>query len=196
MSQTATRAQPVTREEYRRLPEGPPYYELIRGELVEMTRPSEPHIEIVTLLVELLGPHVRRSLKGCLSTEPNLYLPGIDEVYHPDLVYLGPDRLKFRRRDGIHGVPEVACEILSPTTWRRDRHVKLEDYCRAGIPFVWLIEPESPVAVEEYVLSSDGHYRLRGAFTAPAEWTPLAFPGWTLPLAELEAAVSRIEDPE
>src|SRR5690242_16570991 len=36
----------VTREAYQQLPEGPPYYELIDGKLVEMTRVNEDHNEL------------------------------------------------------------------------------------------------------------------------------------------------------
>ncbi len=185
----------VTREEYQSLPEGPPYYELIGGELVEMTRPFGPHNQIFTLLIELLGPYVRRTVGGLLSPEPNLYLPGTDSVYQPDLVYVAPERSVICLPDGIHGVPDLICEILSPTTRRTDRYVKLEEFCRAGIPHVWLVEPERPVAVEEYVLH-EGRYLLNRTVEAPAEWEPVAFPGWRLPLAELDAAVADLDECE
>lgn len=180
----------LDREAYRRLPEGPPYYELINGELIEMTRPSRDHYRVAALIQEALGPHVRRTLKGDLAPEPNLFLPDSESVYHPDFVYLTREHRKWSRPDGIYGAPDLICEILSPTTRRIDRYVKLEHFRRAGVPHVWLIEPESPVTVEEYVLAEDGAYRLRAILTAPTEWEPAAFPGWHLPLTELEAAVA------
>ena len=36
-----------TQAEYRRLPEGPPYYELEDGELIEMPRPRRIHQAII-----------------------------------------------------------------------------------------------------------------------------------------------------
>jgi Uma2 family endonuclease len=183
----------TTRAEYQMLPEGPPYYELIDGELVEMTRPVRAHYRIVTFLIELLGPHIRRS-RGELAPEPNLYLPGIEDVYHPDLVYVARDRRNICREDGIRGVPTMVCEVLSSSTVRTDRRVKLETYRGAGVPSVWLIDPRLPVAVEEYVLQEDGRYRLHANLTAPAEWEPVAFPGWRLPLSQLEAVAAPVED--
>jgi len=185
----------LTREDYRALPEGPPYYELVRGELIEMTRPPRGHQQILRLLIRLWDTFLLGGTRGELAPEPNLYLPGIEDVYHPDLVYVAQQRRPICRGDGVHGAPDVVCEILSPSTRRKDRYVKLEDFRRAGVPHVWLIEPESPVAVEEYVLDESGSYRLQALLSTPAEWEPVAFPGWRVPLQELEAAVAPVEDP-
>ncbi len=58
---------------------------------------------------------------------------------------------------------------------------------------MWPIEPEAPVVVEEYVLQEDGRYRLHTIVTAPEEWEPVAFPGWRVSLAELQAAAAPVE---
>jgi hypothetical protein len=44
--------------------------------------------------------------------------------------------------------------------------------------------------VEEFVLADDAHYRVNAVVIAPGEWEPAAFPGWRIPLAELDAAVA------
>ena len=181
---------PATREDYRALPEGPPYYELIGGELVEMTKPLLGHQVLFSILIELVGGYARRSRMGLLVPAPNLYLPTTTDVYHPDLVYVARKRRAICREDGIWGVPDVVCEILLPSTQRVDRYEKVPRFQAARVPHVWLVSPESPVTVEEYVLEEDGHYRLNAIVQAPAAWQPAAFPGWTLPLAELDAAVA------
>lgn len=38
--------------------------------------------------------------------------------------------------------PDWLCEVLSPSTEARDRTDKLEIYGRAGVPWVWFINPE------------------------------------------------------
>jgi len=77
---TAALARRVTRAEYETLPEGPPYYELIDGELIEMSlRPFRPHVRLEMRLAQLLGnfiDHLAQELAGELVREPNLYLPG------------------------------------------------------------------------------------------------------------------------
>ena len=178
----------VTREDYRRLPEGPPYYELIDGELVEMSRPIRVHYRLAAFLIEILNPYARK-VGGELAPEPNLYLPGIEEVYHPDLVYVARAHRRMCKDDGIYGVPDMICEILSPNTWRTDRYRKLPDFRRTGVPNVWLIQPDV-VAVEEYVLAEDGSYRQNAVLQAPAEWRPAVFPGLVISLAEAQKAVA------
>jgi Uma2 family endonuclease len=192
MSETLVRSR-VTREDYRRMPEGPPYYELIHGELVPVPRPSREHNQVSNLLIEWWNPRARAE-RGELHSEPNLYLPGIEEVYHPDLAYLRAEERSLSRSEGIFGVPFVICEILSASTERKDRYVKMPDYRRAGVPHVWLINPRSPVAVEEHVLGDDGYYDLRAAIQAPGAWEPAAFPGWRISLGELDAAVAEIAE--
>jgi Uma2 family endonuclease len=186
----------LTREEYQALPEGPPYYELLDGELVEMTQPMLPHQLLLLRLAELWNAHLRAGTRGLLVSEPNLYLSGTDDVCHPDLVYVALARKRICRRDGIYGTPDVVCEILSPSTARIDRGIKREAYRQAGVPHLWLVDPERPVMVEEYVLGAEGRYELHAAVTAPAEWEPAAFPGWELALAELDAAVAQVDSDE
>jgi len=180
----------ITREEYRRLPEGPPYHELIDGELVEMSpRALTGHSELQAYLFEMLGPHARGVLKGRLFVEPNLYLPNTENVYQPDLVYISRPHLSIRRRDGIYGSPDLVCEILSPSTANRDRYIKLASYCRAGVPHYWLFDPEA-VAVEEFVLAADGRYTVQATPMPPTIWSPLAFPGWSLDLGAAQIALA------
>lgn len=42
----------------------------------------------------------------------------------------------------IEVVPDFCCEILSPSTARDDRRLKLPLYARAGVGFIWLVDPE------------------------------------------------------
>jgi Uma2 family endonuclease len=192
MAETLTRTR-WSREDYLRLPQGPPYYELIRGELVEMTRPSRAHYRLLARLTRHWDAYAEAH-GGELAPEPNLYLPGIEDVYHPDLVYVAAPNRGICRPDGLWGVPDLICEILSPRTERVDRFTKLADFARAGPPFVCLVSPGSPVAVEEYELS-DGDYSRITALQAPAKWTPKALPGLVIS-AELDALVASSPESE
>jgi Uma2 family endonuclease len=184
----------VTREEYANLPEGPPYCELIGGELVRSPSPVGVHVEFFGYLVEKLHPYVRRQLRGKLFGGFDLYLPETDDVYRPDLLYVSRERLPIYRRNGIHGVPDLVGEILSPITWRLDREIKLKAFERAGVPHVWIVQPEKPLTVEEYVLTPSGRYELHATTQAPALWTPVAFPCWSLDLGEAQAEIALPEE--
>src|SRR5436853_1486039 len=110
MTATTPATRRITRAEYRALPEGPPYYELIDGKLVEMTRARRPHYRVSGRLFRIWDLAIDSQLGGELAPEPNLYLPGIEDVYHPDLVYVGPNRLTICQEEGIEGTPDVVCE--------------------------------------------------------------------------------------
>lgn len=170
-----------SRAEYRSLPEGPPYFELIAGEFIDMPRPGQPHADVGTELIYLLRGHSRVQ-GGYVTYEPNLYLPGTEDVLHPDLVYLTAGNVDCTRPDGIYGVPDLVIEILSPGTERKDRTVKRRIYQRAGVPNLWLVDPEEPVMVETFELDPSGEYRLTAAVQAPDTWRHPLFPGVELSL--------------
>ena len=82
----------------------------------------------------------------------------IDTVVQPD-VFIVCDSRKLERR-GMCGAPDWIAEVLSPSTARYDRTLKLRAYQRAGVPEVWLIDPiDRTVAI----------YRIAGShYPAPA----------------------------
>ncbi len=40
------------------------------------------------------------------------------------------------------GVPDLAVEITSPSTERRDLTTKLRTYQEVGVPWYWLVDPD------------------------------------------------------
>ena len=70
------------------------------------------------------------------STEPD---DEVDTVVQPDVLIVS-DLKKFDAR-GMRGAPDWVAEVLSPSTARHDRTLKLSAYERAGVREVWLIDP-------------------------------------------------------
>ena len=122
--------------------------ELIDGAPVALASPSDVHQEIV---VEL-----SRQLANFLEGKPcRVYTAPFDvrlferdgetpeevnTVVQPDLSVVC-DRQKVDRR-GIHGAPDLIIEVLSPSTARHDRLIKLNQYQKAGVKEYWLVSPE------------------------------------------------------
>lgn len=81
------------------------------------------------------------------------------------------------------GVPDLAVEILSPATARRDRGKKRQLYERAGVREHWIIDPDrGRVTVHRL---EDGRYD-GGSWLSRKNGDALATalaPGWSLPLA-------------
>ena len=104
-------------------------------------------------------------------------------VLEPDVLFVSSSRLHYIGEDNLSGPPDLAVEVLSESTKRLDREVKLKQYALYGVSEYWLVDPEGKnVEVcrrkkEEYELAE----RLGFGDTLAS---PL-FPGLKLPVASL-----------
>ena len=181
-----------TAAEYRRLPEGPPYYELEDGELLEMVRPRGKHQLIIGRLFAAIDKYLTRERRGSLWPEVAVFLTP-RHIYIPDLSFLLTENLgRFGDDVAIEGPPDLVVEVMSPSTASRDKAHKLRVYHAAGVPWYWLVETES-LLVTEYRHTSGGY--LVNQIVSPDEvFKPAVFPGLALPLAELVGTSSAEEE--
>jgi Uma2 family endonuclease len=119
--------------------------ELIGGELVTLPRPAGRHAAVASALGEELGPPFKRGRGGpggwLLLDEPELHF-GAD-VLVPDLAGWRRERLPSIGDEQYFTLaPDWVCEVLSPSTEKRDRSSKLTVYALAGVKHVWLVNPE------------------------------------------------------
>jgi Uma2 family endonuclease len=63
--------------------------------------------------------------------------------FEPDVLYLTRERLDRVRRRGVRGAPNIAVEVLSPGTRKRDLDTKLPAYLAHGVEEVWIVDPEA-----------------------------------------------------
>ena len=171
--------------EYRRLPEGPPYYELEEGELIEMPRPRRIHQAIIKKLLVVLDNYLTKEPIGDVWSEVEVVLSPT-RIYVPDVSFLLTENMsRFANDDdiAIQGPPDLAVEVVSPSTASRDRSHKLHTYYQAGVPWYWLVESD-PLLITEYRHTAEGYLVSQ---TAPAtdEFAPALFPGLTFRLADL-----------
>ena len=80
----------------------------------------------------------------------------VDTLVEPDISVVC-DRSKLDQH-GCKGAPEMVIEILSPSTLRHDRLVKLNLYDQAGVLEYWIVDPQNR-AVQ--VFRRDGGAALR-----------------------------------
>lgn len=62
------------------------------------------------------------------------------------------DRLQIIGEDWVRGAPDLVVEILSPSTAKKDRGVKLKLYRRQRVAEYWIVDPDERV-VEVWDLS-------------------------------------------
>jgi Uma2 family endonuclease len=74
----------------------------------------------------------------------------------------------------FQGVPRLIAEVMSPATRALDRGPRMDVYRRAGVPHLWLLDPETEI-VEEYALECRAYSRV-GRYGAGESFHPSAFP--------------------
>lgn len=145
-------------------------FELIYGAPVMMAPPSRRHQEILTELTRQLANFLEG--KKCrvypapfgvrLFEQAGDGPEDVDTVVEPDLcVVCDHDKLD---EQGCKGAPDMAVEILSPSTQRHDRLTKLNLYQRAGVYEYWIVDPESGTV--QVMLLENGLYRVTDVCTA------------------------------
>ena len=58
------------------------------------------------------------------------------------MLFIGKTRLGIVK-DYIDGIPDLAMEVISETSWQRDRIQKKALYEQFGLPEYWIIDPDS-----------------------------------------------------
>lgn len=175
---------PMTKEEFKQLPEGPPYYEYERGEVVEVARPHPWHNLVVGVLYYLLLMFVRHQDLGLVFMDSEVDLP-TDLIYASDITFIRKENAHiYNPQTGeIVGVPDLVVEVLSPTHQDRDRVKKFAEYEQAKVPWLWLIDPFT-LAIEEYRHTSE-HYLRTASVLKGQVFRPKLFPDLEINLLTL-----------
>lgn len=122
-------------------PEDGNRYEAIGGELYVTPPPVFEHQDISMRLGVALYRVLQEPGHGVVVAAPvGVEFPDSEEGVQPDLVFVSKARSGIIRRGWIRGAPDLVVEILSPTTARRDRGVKLELYQRQGVAEYWIVD--------------------------------------------------------
>jgi len=137
-----------------------PIIEMFRGKILKMSpRPIPNHNRIKNSIGKVFERYLEG--KSCeyfddvdvYLCEMNHFAPDIAIVCNPDII----------KDNAIYGAPDLAVEILSPSTTKRDRIYKREIYGEYGIKEYWIVDPKN-FSVEIYLLK-DGKLELNEVFT-------------------------------
>ena len=129
--------------------EGNERVEIINGEIFLMASPFRVHQEISGELFRQLANFLEG--KKCrvyaapfavrLFEKDGDNPEDVDTMVEPDItVVCDKDKLD---KHGCKGAPDMVIEILSPSTRRQDRLVKLGLYQQAGVREYWIVDPEN-----------------------------------------------------
>ena len=139
------------------LPESNLPMELWDGEIVMSPTPTPSHQTIVMRMTLLLDDFVREAKAGKVFVSPLDVVLSQHRVVQPDIFFVANDNREIIQ-DQIRGVPDLAVEVISPGSWKRDRVEKKALYEQVGIAEYWIVDPESR-AIEVFALVK-GVYQL------------------------------------
>ncbi len=136
---------PTLYEQLADLPEGLTG-EILNGQLHAQPRPTGPHAHAETELGIDIGSAYGRGRGGPggwrIIIEPEIHFITDVEVTVPDLAGWRKERMpQIPAGHRFEVVPDWICEILSPSTESKDRHIKMPLYAHYGVAYAWLVDP-------------------------------------------------------
>jgi Uma2 family endonuclease len=180
----STTVQNITAADLLRLPADGRRYELIRGELRQMTPAGSMHGRLVMRIAARLFHHVEAHNLGTVyAAETGFQLAqDPDTVRAPDVAFVSRQRLRsVEETEGYWpGAPDVAVEVISPSDRYTDVQDKVVDWLEAGSRMVIVVNPRQRVVTV---------YHSRTDIVMLTEADTLAggdvIPGWQLPINEI-----------
>lgn len=121
-------------------------WELIDGVAMAMAAPSAAHQRVLLRLSRSIGEFLDGKPCELFIAPFDVLIPDgdeddedIDTVVQPDLMVFCDDKKVLEKY--ARGAPELAVEILSPSTSKWDQNDKFRRYERAGVREYWVIDP-------------------------------------------------------
>lgn len=182
----ASNRRKLTYDDLLALPDDGLRHELIDGEHFVAPSPRAVHQLILGNLYLMISAHAREHAVGVVMLAPFDVIFSPHDVVVPDLVYFSAQRFKrIVREMNAQGAPDLAVEILSPSTRRRDEVLKRRLYERVGVREYWIVDPKlQTIRVHTLV---DSRYQKPTEFSLAenaAVTTPL-LPDLVLPLKRI-----------
>ena len=173
----------LTYEDYVGLPDDGRRYEILDGELEVSPAPAPRHQGVSRNLLFILHGHVQERGLGSVYCAPIDVILARDSIVQPDLVFVAAGRESIVTERAIEGPPDLAVEIISPWSDRRDRVAKARLYARYGVRHYWIAEPVART-LELYEVEGT-EYRLAGTHEGAAKVRTSLFPDLEIDLGRV-----------
>ena len=129
-------------------------WEFIQGEVIMHSPALNRHLMATKRLLGPLDAYVRVNQLGIVHMEKAMTCFSRND-YEPDVIFFGPAKTATLDPDTLKfPIPDLIVEVLSPSTEKRDRGIKFQDYALHGVAEYWIIDPVAET-VELYRLDGD-----------------------------------------
>jgi Uma2 family endonuclease len=171
-------------QQFLQLGEDPPgvRLELVDGEVAVSPSPIPRHSFVVIKLTRILDTYITAHDLGELYQDVDTLLDEFN-VRRPDLLYFSKARTHLVGEKAMEGPPDLAIEVISPSSIEVDREDKFKQYREAGVINYWIIDPAERT-VEAWVLDHDKYVSAgAGAESGIVRLSP--FPGLEIRIEQL-----------
>jgi Uma2 family endonuclease len=131
----------LSAEDYIASPQSEHKSDLIEGVFVMASPATFEHAGIQSFLLTTISNFVGADERGIVLGENAAYRLNTDNVYQPDISFLSRDRMHLAGEVFVNGAPDLAVEIISPSSRQYDSVEKRINYGRAGAREYWLVDP-------------------------------------------------------
>ena len=173
----------LTYEDYLNTPDDE-RYELIDGELIMSPSPRWAHQEADMEIGSILHTFVKRYNLGVVCSAPFDVVLSDTDVVQPDLLFVSRERLHIITENNIQGAPDLAVEILSPSTSARDRGYKRDLYAKHGVKEYWQVDTDAK-RITVLSLNAHGDYDVVAVYGVGQTLASPLLPGFALNLDEI-----------
>ena len=172
----------LTVADYLETPEGAGY-QLLDGELIVAAAPADKHQRVLGELFIALHQFVSGHNLGIIRFAPSDVVLSEHDVVQPDILYVSRRRDHIRTAANIQGAPDLAVEVLSPSTEGYDRGYKRELYARHGVMEYWLVDPD--LETIEVLTPGNGGFIRYALYNRRETLTSPLLPGLAVDLAAI-----------
>ena len=142
----------MSAQDYIASPQSEHKSDLIEGVFVMASPVSLEHAGLQQFLITTLSNFVNMRKLGIVLGENAAYRLDEGNVYQPDISFLSNERLHLAGEVYVHGAPDLAVEVISPSSRQYHSFEKRINYGRSGVQEYWLVDPiERAVTIYEQV---------------------------------------------
>ena len=166
-----------------RAPEDGRRYELYDGEIFVVPSPLPRHQIVVKAIVKRFDAYVDTHGGLALESPLDIVFSQFD-VVQPDIVFFQASRREHVQLDApIRHAPDIAVEVLAPSTAATDRGKKMQMLARYGVAEYWIADPLA-ARIEIYSLRGST-YSLVQRVTAGDTVRSVLLPDFAFPAASV-----------
>ena len=144
MSAALTR--PITADELLAMPDDGYRYELVKGELIQMSPTGDEHGQVTMELATSLNLFVKKhNLGRVYAAETGFKLESDpDTVRAPDVAFVSRKRVEATGTLTSYrsGAPDLVVEVLSPSDRSGKVEAKVKQWLETGARMVWVVSPK------------------------------------------------------